>query len=130
MFIVIAGVIVTEITPPQLHMHLLELLSAGLLHTSTVGEPGAHGAAHAGIHGIGVSTPIAAAVALATVGFARLLHIPNVIGGLGISIMVAAGILVPMTVFCEVTVSGAGATPKVNWHSAVFTAGFPITFLL
>lgn len=97
-FIVTAGVITTEITPPQLHMHLLELFSAGLLHTSTVGEPGAHGAAHAGIHGMGVSTPMAAAVALATVGLARLLHIPKVMGGLGMSIIVAAGILEPKTV--------------------------------
>ncbi len=99
-------------TPPQLHMHLLELFSAGLLHISTVGEPGAQGAVHAGTHGIGVSTPIAAAVALATVGFARLLHIPNIIGGLGISIIVAAGIPEPVTVFCDVTVSGAGAAPN------------------
>lgn len=113
-------------TPPQLHMHLLELFSAGLLHISTVGDPGAQGAAHAGTHGIGVSTPIAAAVALATVGFARLLHIPNVMGGLGISIIVAAGMFESITVLWEVTVSGAGATPKVHWHIAVFTAGFAI----
>jgi hypothetical protein len=71
---------------------LLELFSAGLLHNSTVGDPGAHGAAHAGIHGIGVSAPSAAAVAEATVGFARLLHIPNVIGSFGMSIIVASGI--------------------------------------
>lgn len=130
MFIVIAGVAVTDITPPQLHMHLLELFSAGLLHTRTVGEPGAQGAAHAGMQGMGVSAPIAAAVALATVGFARLLHIPNVIGGFGISIIVANGMLPPTAVLCEVTVSGAGAAPNVHWHTAVFTAGFPITCLL
>ena len=109
MFIVIAGVIVTETTPPQLHMHLLELFSA-----ITVGEPGAQGAAHAGIHGMGVSTPIAAAVALATVGFAGLLHIPKVIGGFGISIIVANGMLPPTAVDWDVTVSGAGAAPNVH----------------
>ena len=114
MFIVIAGVIVTETTPPQLHMHLLELFSAGLPPTITVGEPGAQGAAHAGIHGMGVSTPIAAAVALATVGFAGLLHIPKVIGGFGISIIVANGMLPPTAVDWDVTVSGAGAAPKVH----------------
>ena len=103
MFIVIAGVIVTETTPPQLHMHLLELFS-----------PGAQGAAHAGIHGMGVSTPIAAAVALATVGFAGLLHIPKVIGGFGISIIVANGMLPPTAVDWDVTVSGAGAAPNVH----------------
>ncbi len=68
------------------------------MHNSSVGEPGAHGAAHAGMHGIGVSAPNAAAVAEATVGFARLLHIPNVMGSLGISIMVARGIFCPNTV--------------------------------
>lgn len=103
-----------EITPPQLHIHLLVLLSAGLPPTITVGDPGAHGAAHAGTHGIGVSTPIAADVALATVGFARLLHIPKVIGGFGISIIVAAGIFDFITVLWEVTVSGAGAAPNVH----------------
>ena len=110
MFIVIAGVIVTETTPPQLHMHLLELFSAGLPPTIT----GAQGAAHAGIHGMGVSTPIAAAVALATVGFAGLLHIPKVIGGFGISIIVANGMLPPTAVDWDVTVSGAGAAPNVH----------------
>lgn len=84
------------------------------MHISTVGEPGAHGAAHAGTHGIGVRMPSAAAVALATVGFAGLLHIPNVIGGFGISIIVAAGIFEPKTVVCDVTVSGAGNVPNVH----------------
>ena len=64
--------LVMEITPPQLHMHFDELLSAGMFSTRTVGEPGAHGADVAGMHGIGVSTPSAADVAAATVGFARL----------------------------------------------------------
>lgn len=57
----------------------------------TVGEPGAHGAGQEGTHGIGVNTPNAAEVADATVGFARLLHIPNVMGSFGISMIVAAG---------------------------------------
>ena len=130
MFIVIAGVAVTDMTPPQVHMHLLELFSAGLFPTSTVGEPGTQGAAHTGAQGIGVITPIAAAVALATVGFARLLHIPNVIGGFGISIIVASGMLPPTAVLCEVTASGDGAAPNVHWHTAEYTAGFPITCLL
>lgn len=82
---------------------MLELFSAGFEHISTVGDPAAHGAAHAGMHGIGVSTPIAAAVAAATVGLAGLLHIPNVIGGFGISIIVAAVCAEPFTVACEVT---------------------------
>lgn len=59
-----------EITPPQLHISLLLLLRAGMFATRTVGEPGAHGAAVTGTQGIGVRTPIAAAVAEATVGLA------------------------------------------------------------
>jgi len=51
------------------------LLSAGILAIITVGEPGAHGATVTGIHGMGVSTPSAAAVALATKGFAIDEHI-------------------------------------------------------
>jgi hypothetical protein len=39
--------------------------------------PGAHGDTITGMQGIGVSTPIAAEVAEATVGFAIDRHIPN-----------------------------------------------------
>ena len=42
----------------------------------TLGFPGDHGVAIAGIQGIGVNTPNAAAVADATVGLAKLEHIP------------------------------------------------------
>jgi hypothetical protein len=59
-------------------MHFDELLSAGIDPIRTVGEPGTQGAVVAGTQGIGVSTPLAAAVADATVGFATELHIPNV----------------------------------------------------
>jgi len=64
-------------TPAQLHMSFEELLSAGWLAMSAVGLPGTHGAGVTGMQGIGVSAPIAAAVADATVGFARLWHMPN-----------------------------------------------------
>jgi hypothetical protein len=64
--------LVIEIMPPQLHMHFEELLSAGMFSTRTVGDPGVQGAAMAGTHGIGVSTPSAAAVAAATIGLAIL----------------------------------------------------------
>ncbi len=43
----------------------------------TVAEPGAQGAATTGMHGWGVSTPWAAAVADATCGLDRVVHIPN-----------------------------------------------------
>jgi len=47
----------------------------GISPSITVGAPGTHGATVAGMHGIGVSTPIAAAVAAATIGFAGDMHI-------------------------------------------------------
>lgn len=53
------------------------LLKAGMFAISTVGEPGAHGVLVAGTHGMGTSTPSAAAVAAATIGLAGLLHMPN-----------------------------------------------------
>lgn len=62
-------------TPPKLHIDLLELLRAGIPPISTVGQPGTQGVA-TGVHGIGVRTPMAAAVAAATAGFAGELHIP------------------------------------------------------
>jgi hypothetical protein len=58
-------------------MHLLELFNAGSESINTVGDPGTHGAGMTGTQGMGVSTPSAAAVAAATMGFARELHIPN-----------------------------------------------------
>lgn len=78
--VVIAGVIVMEITPPYAHISLLLLFNRGLPHTSTVGAPGTQGAGVTGEHGIGVNTPDAAAVAEATAGLARLEHMPKVAG--------------------------------------------------
>lgn len=69
--------VVKLMMPPQVQLHVDELSSAGWLPISTVGAPGTQGAGVTGTHGIGVSTPEAAAVADATVGFAKLLHMPN-----------------------------------------------------
>ena len=69
--------IVICITPPQLHISLELSLSAGMFAMSTVGQPGAQGAAVTGMQGIGVRTPNAAAVADATVGFAGQEHMAN-----------------------------------------------------
>ena len=55
------------ITPPQLHMHLHVLFTAGFPPTNTVGDPGAQGAAVTGTQGI----------AAATCGFAMEVHIPK-----------------------------------------------------
>lgn len=102
-------------TPPQLHINLELLFSAGILAMSTVGEPGAHGAMVMGMQGIGVKTPRAAAVAPATMGFARELHMPKgrmFTMGL-LSMMLAIGIAV-MTLFMGSTINAAGATPKLH----------------
>ena len=48
-----------------------------MLPNKTVGAPGSHGEAVAGMQGIGVNTPSAAAVAAATIGLAMLMHVPN-----------------------------------------------------
>jgi len=53
------------------------LFNAGFPPTRTVGEPGAHGPGIMGMHGMGVRTPKAAAVADATVGLARDWHMPK-----------------------------------------------------
>lgn len=62
---------VTEICPPQLHIHLALFISAGIPEIFTC-PPGVQGATIKGTHGMGVSTPIAADVAVATVGLAIL----------------------------------------------------------
>jgi len=48
-----------------------------MLPNKTVGAPGIQGAIVMGIHGIGVKTPKAAAVAAITIGFAAQLHTPK-----------------------------------------------------
>ena len=102
-------------TPPQLHMHLQPSCKAGLFATKVVIAPGTHGADVTGMQGIGVKTPIAAAVAEATVGLARLEHMPN--GGMFfigmLSMMVAAG-APASNWFSGVTIKALGATPKLQ----------------
>src|SRR3954465_3795018 len=99
-------------TPPQEHMHFEVLFSAGIPPSSTVGAPGAHGAV-TGTHGMGVSTPRAAAVAEATVGLAMDMHMPK--GGMFVigilSMMFAAG-APHIVLFAGRTTRAEGATPK------------------
>ena len=65
------------ITPAHMHMFIEVLSSVGMLPSNTVGAPGTHGEVVAGMQGIGVRTPMAAAVAAATIGFAGDMHMPN-----------------------------------------------------
>ncbi len=102
------------ITPSQLQLQTLASLSAGWLAINTVGEPGIHGATVAGTHGMGVKTPIAAAVAEATVGFEGEEHTPKGImftSGLW-SMMFAAGTLLPMVRLSGGTTSADGVAPN------------------
>jgi hypothetical protein len=64
-------------TPPQLHIQVEVLFKAFMLPIISMGDPGDHCWVVTGMHGIGVSTPNAAAVAAATMGLARQLHMPN-----------------------------------------------------
>lgn len=82
-------------TPAHMHISLPSLFKAGRLPISTVGLPTAQGAVVAGIQGIGVSTPSAAAVAAATMGLAMLEHMPKgmMLTKGALSMMVAGGML-------------------------------------
>jgi len=66
-----------EIVPPHMHMQVLLSVSAGMLATVDLDAPGVQGAVVAGMEGIGVSTPMAAAVADATVGLLGDWHMPK-----------------------------------------------------
>ena len=87
----------------------------------TVGEPGVQGVV-TGIHGIGVRTPLAAAVAEATVGFANEEHVPK--GGIldvgTQSMILAAAFFSPITVGTA-TMSVEGAAPKLHCNDADIT---------
>ena len=116
------------ITPPNEQVHIEALLSAGCPPTRTVGDPGAHGAAVIGVHGIGVSTPSAAAVAAATVGLAIDMHMPNgkmLTNGL-LSMMFAAGLFSIITRLVGSTVSVPGAAPNEQAIDADMMTGWPI----
>jgi predicted DNA repair protein MutK len=107
-------------TPAHMHMQVETLSSAGISPIVTVAAPGVHGVVVAGMHGCGVNTPNAAAVAAATCGFAGLMHMPNeamfAIGAK--SMMFAAGIFEQFTRFAGNTVSVEGATPKLQVRTA------------
>ena len=84
-----------------------------------MGLPGAHGAVVTGVHGMGVRTPNAAAVAAATAGFAIELHIANgrIFTKGTLSMILAAGIAFVTRDFGS-TVIGIGAIPKLHCRMA------------
>src|ERR1700723_3877422 len=99
-------------------MHIsFEVFSiVGMSARRTSGAQGSQGPTVIGMQGIGVRTPMAAAVAAATIGFAGHMHTPNgmmfTIGML--SMMLASGISLVKTMFVGRTTSELGAIPMVH----------------
>lgn len=77
-----------EIVPPHMHWHVDVTSTQGRPPIWADTEPAVHGAPVAGMHGWGVSTPSAAAVAVDTCGLPGLMHMPKV--GMLVSGMVSA----------------------------------------
>lgn len=67
----------TVMIPPQAHINFELLLRAGRLPINTVGDPVIQGGIVTGMQGMGVNTPIAAAVAATTEGFDGEVHAPK-----------------------------------------------------
>src|ERR1700730_9373238 len=65
------------ITPAHMHMLVETLSRVGILPSITVAAPGTQGLVVMGMQGMGVRTPMAAAVAAATIGFAGDIHMPK-----------------------------------------------------
>jgi hypothetical protein len=107
--------LVILITPPQAQLQTAVSGNAGKLFIWTFDAPGFQGLSITGIQGIGVKTPNAAAVAVATAGLAMEVHIPKD----GMLIMGAKSIIVaanfPVTMTGEplgMTIKELGAAPK------------------
>lgn len=105
--------------PPQLHMSLEAPVRAGLPPINSFGLPGIQGPAITGIQGMGVSTPKAAAVALATFGLARLLHMPKgIIFTMEMLSMIDARAWELMTLAAGRTFNTDGAAPNEQVRNA------------
>src|SRR5258706_4168572 len=108
--------LVMEMVPAHMHMQVSEAISAGIFATMVLDAPGVQGADVAGMHGIGVSTPMAAAVAEATVGLAGDWHMPKgmmLVNGMK-SMMLALGTFSPETMLVGRTTRDDGAIPIVH----------------
>lgn len=83
---------------------------------NTVGAPVTQGAGVTGMQGIGVRTPMAAAVAAATDGFAGEAHIPKgmIFTSGALSMMVASGCSPVVTRLMGNTTRVLGAKPKLH----------------
>lgn len=108
------------IIPPYAHIHISPVWSTGAIPAVTVGFVEIHGDGITGMQGIGVSTPKAAAVAVATAGFVMVEHIPNgLIFSKGTkSLIVATATPETNTEFFGRTQSVDGAIPKEHFKQA------------
>src|SRR6185369_10806110 len=125
---VICPGICTLMTPAHWHISMDESFSAGALSRSTVSAPAIHGEVVTGMQGIGVSTPIAAAVAAATCGLAMLWQAPNgMMFFMGMwSMMFAAGLLLVSALCSGVTTNVLGAIPNEHFSNAPLQTCFAI----
>ena len=121
-----------EMDPPNAQVSLQLLFSAGFPAIRTFELPGDQGAGVTGVHGAGVFTPRAAAVAAITAGLLVELHIPNgaIFAPITLSIIVAAGMFVAITLATGGTLRGTGAIPIEHFNSApvVTCSGILINF--
>jgi hypothetical protein len=109
----------TEMEPPYAHISLQDWFSAGFPPIIHVDEPGVQGAVSTGTQGIGVRTPIAAAVAEATVGFIIDEHMPKGITlTIGLLSIIVAIAITFITFSCGSTISVEGAAPNVHCNVA------------
>lgn len=114
-----------------MQLRIEALFKAGIPPIRTVGEPGAHGETVTGIQDCGVKTPIAAAVAAATAGFAIDVHMANgMMLTLGLlSIILAAGV-VAMTLLVGIIIRDDGAVPNEHIKVQPLVTKIPIRILL
>jgi hypothetical protein len=107
-------------SPPHRQLQLHESSRAGFPSRMTEGDPGDHEDTMLGTQGMGVRTPSAAAGAAATVGFARLVHMPNdaMLSMGSKSMTLAAGSPSTETRGLDVAVSVEGPMPNVHCISA------------
>ncbi len=99
------------IVPAHAHIHWQSCVNKGLPSINSALPDAIHDDV-CGTQGCGVSTPSAAAVAAATCGFARDVHIPKD----GMFTPPAASIMVAIVFPSHICV---GALVAVNWHGAV-----------
>ena len=114
-------------TPPKPQIAIDVLFKAGMPPSIKVGEPGAQTDV-TGVHGIGVRTPKAAAVAAATAGFAKLMHMPKgITSAKGVAEFIfPAGISLLVVRERGSTSRTLGAIPKLHAQSAVDTVNCDI----